>query len=313
MYEMFGLHMPDFVAVARELVRTLRAEGAAPIALLSHLGLNDDRKVAASVPGLDLIIGGHSHSLLPEGEMVNGVLIAQAGNYAEGVGRVELTLRPGTGAVVDKSARVLPVPADEPPDPSVLEAIADAERETEVLLARTVGELREPLGLDHFGECGIGNLTADAVRQRMHAECAIIASGNFHRPLPGGRIVLADLDAACFSSANPAVTPLRGGQIRAALEKGLDTAFTGQTPKALHGVRYIGCRAGTGVRSADDLARSHGGIHLATFPRAASPMQDAGRKRSALRDEGKKASTEPQFGLRGIFRGSAELSTCTVS
>lgn len=234
-YVTFGLRMPDFVHVARELALALRSEGAAPIALLSHLGLNDDRKVAAAVPEIDFIIGGHSHSLLPEGEVVNGVLIAQAGNYAEHLGRVDLILNPTTGVVIEKSARVLPVPADEPPDSSVLAEIAAAEAETDRLLARRVGELRKPLDLDHFGECGVGDMTADAVRERMGAECAMIATGNFHKPLPGGAVTLAHLDAACFSSANPGITSVRGSQIKAALEKGLDTEFTGQTPKALRG------------------------------------------------------------------------------
>ena len=256
-YEPFGLHMPDFVAVASRLAAALRAEGAAPIALLSHLGLNDDRKVAAAVPEVDFIIGGHSHSLLPEGEVVNGVLIAQTGNYAEGLGRVDLALDSKTGAVVDKSARVLSVPADEPPDPSVLAAIAAAEADTERLLARRVGELREPLALDHFNECGIGNMTADAVRERMGAECAIIATGMFHRPLPAGVITLADLDAACFSSANPAVTSVRGSQIKAALEKGLDTEFTGQTLKALRGTP-IGSPQVSGMRVEYDPGREVG-------------------------------------------------------
>jgi 2',3'-cyclic-nucleotide 2'-phosphodiesterase (5'-nucleotidase family) len=67
-YEIFGLHFPDFCDVARGLVGRLREQGAAPIVLLSHLGLEDDRRLAEAVPGVDLIIGAHSHHRLPAGE-----------------------------------------------------------------------------------------------------------------------------------------------------------------------------------------------------------------------------------------------------
>jgi 2',3'-cyclic-nucleotide 2'-phosphodiesterase (5'-nucleotidase family) len=92
-------------------------------------------------------------------------------------------------------------------------------------MARPVGVLESPLDLDYFAECGIGNLAADALRERMGAEVAIICSGQFHQGLPAGTLTLGQLDRACFSSANPCVTDVRGAQILAALERGLDPAI----------------------------------------------------------------------------------------
>jgi 2',3'-cyclic-nucleotide 2'-phosphodiesterase (5'-nucleotidase family) len=225
-YEMFGLHLPDFITVARDLVGELGNQGVSLIVVLSHLGLEDDRRLAAAVPGINLIVGGHSHDQLPQGEEENGVLIVQAGEYGEALGRVDLSLDPATGKVLDRSACVLEVSKDEPPDPLVLEAIAAAEREIDDLMARPVGELQAALDLDHFGECGIGNLAADALRERMDAEAAMIWAAQFRQELPAGVITLGQLDSACFSSANPGVTEVRGAQIVAALERGLDPAIT---------------------------------------------------------------------------------------
>jgi 5'-nucleotidase len=225
-YEIFGLHFPDFCDVARGQVERLKEEGAAPIVLLSHLGLEDDRRLTNAVPGVDLIIGAHSHHRLPAGEEWNGVLIVQAGEYAEALGRVDLTLDPATGQVLARSAGVLDVPPDEPPDPAVMAAIAAAEREVGALLAQPVGALESPLDVDHFHECGIGDLAADALRQRMGAEVAMVCSGLFHQGLPAGAITLGQLDAACFSSANPGLTQVRGAQIVTALERGLDPAIS---------------------------------------------------------------------------------------
>ena len=57
------------------------------ILVLSHLGLEDDLRLADRVDGVDLIVGGHSHHLLPEGKLRGTVLIAQAGPLEISLGR----------------------------------------------------------------------------------------------------------------------------------------------------------------------------------------------------------------------------------
>jgi 2',3'-cyclic-nucleotide 2'-phosphodiesterase (5'-nucleotidase family) len=154
--------------------------------------------------------------------MRRGVLIAQAGEYAQVLGRVDLTLDANSGQVLDRSACLLEVPEGEPVDPRVKTAIATAEAEVEQIMEQPIGVLESPLDLDHFAECGIGNFTADVLRERMNADVGMICSGQFHRGLPAGTITFGQLDAACFSSANPCVSEVRGAQIVAALERSLD-------------------------------------------------------------------------------------------
>jgi 2',3'-cyclic-nucleotide 2'-phosphodiesterase (5'-nucleotidase family) len=155
-YETFGLYLPDFITVAHDLVGELSHQGVSPIVVLSHLGLEDDRRLAAVVPGINLIVGGHFHDRLLQGEEVDGVLIAQAGQYGEALGRVDLSLDPDTGEMSDRSACVLEVPKDEPPDSLVLEAISAAGQEIDGLIARPVGELQEALDLDQFTNVVLG-------------------------------------------------------------------------------------------------------------------------------------------------------------
>jgi 5'-nucleotidase len=187
--------------------------------------LEEDRHLAEEVPGIDLIIGGHSHELLLEGEIVNGVLIAQAGEFAQALGRIDLDINPKDRKIINLKSRVFNIPEDEEPDPAVLEAIRVLEIEVDELMAEPIGILEEPLDLNHLQECDIGNLTADALQARMKAEAAIISSGLFHTGLPEGTVTLGDLDAACFSSANPCLTSIRGAQLIKALERGLDPAI----------------------------------------------------------------------------------------
>ncbi|HEX2980652.1 MAG TPA: 5'-nucleotidase C-terminal domain-containing protein, partial [Anaerolineaceae bacterium] len=190
---------------------------------------------AAAGLGIDVIIGGHSHTLLPEGEWVDGVLIAQTGQYAENLGRVDLVIDTETGAVLSKSAVVIPIPADTQPDPAVLAAIQSAETEARELLDKPIVEITERLGLDHFAECAIANLGADALLDRMHAEVALLTSGLFNQPLEAGTLTLGALDAACFTTANPQLSLVRGEQLLAGLEHGLDPDFMQQRLKMFRG------------------------------------------------------------------------------
>ncbi len=225
-YDVFGLHFPDFNQTALNLVKQLKEKGAQIIIVLSHLGLEDDRKLAYSVPGIHLIIGAHSHDRLPSGEECNGVLITQAGEYAQAIGRVDLTLDPIAGKILDRSAQVFDVPEDEPPDQALLNAIYTALEDVRILKAKTIGELKEDLDSNFFSECGIGNLAADALRERLSAEAAFISSGQLRQGLNKGKISIGQLDEACFSSANPCLTVVSGQQILDALERGLDPQIT---------------------------------------------------------------------------------------
>ena len=72
------------------------------VLFLSHIGYEDDVKISASLPWVDLIVGGHSHTQLQGGEMHNGLLITQNVNRLARVTHITLTLE--NGKVIDKKA-----------------------------------------------------------------------------------------------------------------------------------------------------------------------------------------------------------------
>ncbi len=91
----------DAFATTRKTVEALRAKGIVHIIVLSHLGLEQDRLLAETIPGISLIVGGHTHTLmgdfrgfglpcLPYGESVNGVPILHAGKHAETLGLADI-------------------------------------------------------------------------------------------------------------------------------------------------------------------------------------------------------------------------------
>lgn len=89
----FGWRFLDPVATISEYARSLSQEE--PLIVLSHIGLSLDRKLAAAVPGISLILGGHSHDTLHQPEIVAGVPIVHAGPYGKFVSQSDLEFAQG--------------------------------------------------------------------------------------------------------------------------------------------------------------------------------------------------------------------------
>jgi 2',3'-cyclic-nucleotide 2'-phosphodiesterase (5'-nucleotidase family) len=84
----FGWRFLDPASVVREHIAQMPAGDL--LVVLSHLGLSLDRKLAAAVPRIDLLLGGHSHDTLAQPQYVNDVAIVHAGPYGKYVSRTQL-------------------------------------------------------------------------------------------------------------------------------------------------------------------------------------------------------------------------------
>ncbi|MFC3125233.1 bifunctional metallophosphatase/5'-nucleotidase [Pseudoroseomonas globiformis] len=230
------LRFTDAREAAARAIAAIRADGPATIVLLSHLGLAPDMALAAAVPGVDVIVGGHSHTLLADGlpgaegpapTLVDGpdrlVRIVQAGSNGRWLGRLDLDLG-ADGRVVAHGGRVLPVTSELAEDPTTAALVAAYGVPLAALRARTVGH--GPEALPNAGcrkaECGLGNLVADAMLAAVPgAEVAVTNSGGLRAGLPAGAISLGDvLEVLPFGNTLATLT-IRGGDLRAALEIGL--------------------------------------------------------------------------------------------
>ena len=200
------------------------------------MGLDTDRKLAADLQqDVSLIIGAHSHHLLSAGEQVGQVLIVQAGNYAEHLGRLDLTWD-GQQLMVQQ-VTVLPITDTIPAAPDILTEVNVIESEIEQTLNEIVGELIEPLDFAEDRECGVANLMADMLREHMAADLAVItASIAFTGPLPAGPLRRGTLWNVCSSSANPGVVTMTGAQLETLVARGLDPNLAKESPQAFRGL-----------------------------------------------------------------------------
>lgn len=231
----FGLRSLPPMPLISELAQELRRQGADIVLLLSHLGLPDDRKLAEELQNeVPLIIGAHTHHLLPTGERIGQVLIAQAGEYAQHLGRLDL-LWDGNQLQVEQVS-VLTITADIQPSPRVQHEVEIIEAEIESFLNESIGTLAEPLDFATDRECGVADLIADVLRERMHADLAIVTAGQaFTGPLPAGPLRRGMLWDVCSSSANPAIVTMTGAQLATIIKRGLDRAKAAERPRAFRG------------------------------------------------------------------------------
>jgi 2',3'-cyclic-nucleotide 2'-phosphodiesterase (5'-nucleotidase family) len=233
-YSIFGARSYPPVPIVRELASHLRERGATILALLSHLGLEEDKALAQAVDGIDLIVGGHTHDALEQPLVVNGALITQAGSYGNWLGRIDLELDNVSGRISARRARLLPVQTSEV-DARVIEAIEEQTKEVQRLLGRFVGQTTTLLDINYFQECALGNFLADVLRQRMGTEVAFVVTGMLDEAIREGAITFGDLCRASSSTANPGRAELTGQQLFRTLNYGLRPEITQDRPGPLRG------------------------------------------------------------------------------
>jgi 2',3'-cyclic-nucleotide 2'-phosphodiesterase (5'-nucleotidase family) len=217
----FGVTPLDELEVAHRLARKLRDEGAILVVFLSHLGLDRDLELASELQGeVDLIVGAHTHHLLPHGERVGDVVIAQAGEYGEHLGRIEID-----GDAIEASVEA--VPDDTPLHPGVLAESEAVESELAELLSHELAVLDAPLD---------GSGLAELFRRRAEADVGLIVEGGaLDAPIPPGPLTRGVLWERCSSSANPAVTRMSGEQLRHVLDVGSRPDYATARPRPLRG------------------------------------------------------------------------------
>ena len=200
-----GVDILDEVATARRIVETLRSQ-ADIVVLLSHAGEATDERLAAEVPGIDVIVGGHSHSRLPIGELVwhgdelkqndvNGTVIVQAFQWGGELGRLDLLFeKDGSGAwrVSRYRARLVPVTPDLPAEPMVA-AVVDKYWQP---IAARYGEVIARATADFSSrgdDAAPYHLVADAVRETYKVDVEFENSGGVRAPLVAGDITRTDV------------------------------------------------------------------------------------------------------------------------
>ncbi|HPC84876.1 MAG TPA: bifunctional UDP-sugar hydrolase/5'-nucleotidase [Smithellaceae bacterium] len=170
------LKFSDPIQAARDMVKILREQQKADLVVcLSHSGLRDNPKksedeiLASEVKGIDIIVSGHTHTLLGKPLLVNGTLIVQAGSYGKHVGVLDIAWE--SGRVALKNYTLIPVDSSVAGDPKIQRMIDSFKQQLNARLLgpnnwsydRIVAETAWDLKLA-AEESPLGNLLADSIR-----------------------------------------------------------------------------------------------------------------------------------------------------
>lgn len=199
-----GLSAGDEVEWGRKTVAELKAAGADVIVLLSHAGLSsnqvkfpiDDRAIAAQVPGIDLIVGGHSHTALrePLRDAANGTMIVQAGTGLSRLGEAVLEIDPETKKVVSSQARLHDLWVDQyGEDPAALALVRKMQAEAGAALDVVIGTAAAFMGRNAAGESTLGSWMTDCARRYTKTQTAFMNSGGLRADLVAGPITSRDI------------------------------------------------------------------------------------------------------------------------
>lgn len=236
-YDDFGLAERGRVTAVRAEADLLRRQGVDMVLLLSHCGLHADMALSWSLRGrVDLIVGGHSHDVLDEGELGQGVPIVQAGCNGERLGRVKLNISAERVEVIDIDHEV--VSKDWPADPVVLAELAACQRDLEAWLDESVAVLDQAVPWREKQDSAVARLVAEALLATYPGDVAVLVAGHCATGLPAGRVTRGDVWAATSSPGNAATGSMSGAALRAMALRGASEKYASTVPRTFRGRPY---------------------------------------------------------------------------
>lgn len=227
-----GLTFTDPLEEAQKVVEEL--DGMADIVVaLVHLGQDESTQetwrsttVAERVDGIDVMVDGHSHTLLPEGMMVGDTLLASAGDYGKNLGVVELVIT--DGELTEAFARVIlkEETAELEAQQEIIDLITVYEEMGQATLAQVAGETTVELvgvrELVRAGETNLGNMLTDAMLDLSGADIAFSNGGGIRASIPAGTITRGNIvDVFPFGNLIE-VKEVTGAMMKEILEHGTD-------------------------------------------------------------------------------------------
>ncbi|WP_051344142.1 bifunctional metallophosphatase/5'-nucleotidase [Alicyclobacillus herbarius] len=224
-YEFLAANPLEPFAAAAHQVQQLKAEGCQIIIALSHLGLYADRQLALEVPGIDVILGGHTHHFMQAPERVGKTSIFQVGKHALAFGHTQITWDETVGRVVEVASETVPVDVDGPLDQAMLSAYRGWLPVAEQALSGVITELPQPLAVAYDRESDFANLLVDSLYHEYPCDLAVMMAGALTASLLSGPVTRRHTLAACSTPTRPLFMTLSGADIWKVLEKSLRVEF----------------------------------------------------------------------------------------
>ncbi|WP_011582043.1 MULTISPECIES: 5'-nucleotidase C-terminal domain-containing protein [Chelativorans] len=240
-------------------VKAVQDEGVNKIIALTHVGYPRDLEAIAKIPGVDVVVGGHSHTLLsntaegaegpyptmvenPEGYQVP---VVQAASYSKYLGDLKVVFD-DSGVVKEASGEPKLLDAQVQPDEAVLARVKELAGPIEELKAQVVSETSASIDGSRetcrARECQMGNLVTDAMLARTKdqgVQFAITNGGGLRASIDAGEVTMGEVLEVLPFQNTLATFQLTGSDVIASLESGVSQIEegAGRFPQ-VSGLRY---------------------------------------------------------------------------
>ncbi|HEY6632757.1 MAG TPA: 5'-nucleotidase C-terminal domain-containing protein [Rhizobiaceae bacterium] len=243
-----NIAIEDDIKTITAEVEKLKQEGVNKIIALTHVGYPRDKELIAKIPGVDVVVGGHSHSLLsntddkaegPYPTMVDNpdgykVPVTQAASYSKYLGEFTVTFD-DNGVVKEAKGDPMLLDKSITPDAGVLARIKELGAPIEELKAKEVSETTAPIDGDRKScrvrECEMGNLVSDAILDRVKDQGVTIVfqnGGGLRASIDQGTITMGEVLTVLPFQNTLATFQLTGKDIVASLEHGVSAVEEGK-------------------------------------------------------------------------------------
>ncbi|MCA0995867.1 bifunctional metallophosphatase/5'-nucleotidase [Alloyangia pacifica] len=225
----------DPVDAVQGEVDKLTAEGVNKIVVLSHSGYHTDLRVAEETTGVDIIVGGHSNTLLgdmdgaegPYPTMVKDTAILSAYAYGKFLGELNATFD-DEGNLVEASGQPLIMDASVTEDEATKSRITDAAKPLDEIRNKVIGESTAEINgsrdMCRAEECPMGNLVADAMLDRVKdqgIDIAITNGGGLRASIDAGEVTMGEVLTVLPFQNTLSTFEVTGAVILEALENGV--------------------------------------------------------------------------------------------
>ena len=226
----------DLAGVTQQQVDALTEDGVNKIILLTHIGYGADLEVAQAVSGVDIVVGGHTNTLLSNTytgalgdyptvlESASGepVLVVQASTQTVYLGRLDVEFD-ADGLLTDWEGDTILLSRYITPDPEISDLIADLSEPIAALRSQPVGESSIALTgasprLCRIEECLLGNLISDAILEETGADIALQNGGGIRANIDAGEVTLGEVLTTLPFGNLISTFELSGADVLAALE-----------------------------------------------------------------------------------------------
>ena len=165
--------------------------------LLTHIGFEEDKKLAALLDpswGVDVIIGGHSHTFIDEPAKVNDILIVQAGTGTDQIGRFDIIVDTDNNNVAEYKWEAVPINAEHcPRDERIEELINSIKSKTDLKYAKVVANFDSALTHpDRWMQTRLGSVFADAMKESLDVDVYFMGSGSVRKEALGPIVTFQD-------------------------------------------------------------------------------------------------------------------------